>query len=173
MHNTNHESTFLVPVVHIADPAPADYDQLIAELEPTETELRFYTTANAAISHARQEGRFGSGKLWLVNSQLPDMRGADLVEILRGIFGQAVLVIVDDQYDKQQEIAAVTAGATIYVYKPISAALITSVCGSLRSVPQVPVPAGEFPGDATLTPALEPASDGILLKNTQNLLRNH
>jgi DNA-binding response OmpR family regulator len=164
MHNTNHESTFLVPVVHIADPAPADYDQLIAELESTETELRFFTTANAAISHARQEGRSGSGMLWLVNSQLPDMRGADLVEILRGICGQAVLVIVDDQFNRQQEIAAVTAGATIYVYKPISAALITSMCASLRSIPQVPVPAEEFPGDATLTPALESASHQSPLK---------
>ena len=166
MHYTNHVSTFLVPVVHIADTAPADYDQLIAELESTETELRFFTTANAAICHARQVGHSGSGKLWLVNSQLPEMRGADLVEILRGICGQAVLVIVDDQYDKQQEIAAVTAGATMYVYKPVSAALITSLCASLRLAPHVPVPAGEFPGDATLTPALEPASH-------QNPLKEH
>jgi DNA-binding response OmpR family regulator len=156
MQYTDHMSTFLVPVVHVADTAPADYDQLIAELESTETELRFFMTANAAICHARQDGRSDRVKLWLVNSQLPEMRGADLVEILRGIYGQAVLVIVDDQYDRQQEIAAVMAGATMYVYKPVSSALITNLCASLRLAPHVPVPSEEFPGDATLTPALNP-----------------
>jgi len=143
MHCNNQLSTSLVPVVHIADSAPGDYEQLNAELDSTETKLKFFTTANAAICHARQGDRSRGGNLWFVNGQLPEMSGTELVAILREIFGQAALVMVGDQYNKQQEIAAVVAGASMYVCKPVCSALVANLCGSLRLEPDIPSLAAE------------------------------
>ncbi len=115
--------------LHIVDRAPADYLHLRDWIDGGPWPLDLFSGAGAAIRHARQLASGGDGgEVWLVNSQLPEMSGADLIRMLREIRGPAVLAIVADQYDGGEEIAAYQAGAANYMCKPVSCRLLTEVC---------------------------------------------
>jgi len=57
--------------------------------------------------------------LWLINSQLPDISGCELFEMLRDRFHGVPVIIVADRYSIEEERSACRAGATLYLCKPL------------------------------------------------------
>ncbi len=58
--------------------------------------------------------------LWLINTELPDMSGFDLVQMLRPNLAGATSVLIGSQYILEEEIAARRCGATMYLCQPLS-----------------------------------------------------
>ena len=87
----------------VADSRPRDYRNLVQLTGDNRWHLHFFTTGYAAI-------RFGSAAdLWIVNTQLPDMSGFDLFELLGERAARAPTFIVSDQYSADEERAPVAA----------------------------------------------------------------
>jgi len=129
-----HSNCILRPAyrpLYIVDRAPADYRHLREKIDNRLWQVGLFSEAGAAIRHARQlaAGRI-RGEVWLVNSQLPEMSGADLIRMLCELRRPAVLAIVADRYDGREEIAAYQAGAAKYMCKPVSRELLGEVCAS-------------------------------------------
>jgi DNA-binding NarL/FixJ family response regulator len=95
----------------VADSRPRDYRNLVQLTGDNRWHLHFFTTGYAAI-------RFGSAAdLWIVNTQLPDMSGFDLFELLGERAARAPTFIVSDQYSADEERRACGCGAALYLSK--------------------------------------------------------
>ena len=64
-----------------------------------------------------------SPTMWMINAQLTDMRGADLVAMLRSRGSNNPMTIVSDSYSVEDEMEARQLG-TMYFVKPIEQELL-------------------------------------------------
>ena len=103
--------------VGVVDPDRDSYDRLLSSIAPSAATFRFYATGREVL---RLRGVDGVA-FWLLGVELPDMRGLDLLEMLRDRLDGAVACIVGAEYRIEDEIAAYRAGATLYACKPIEA----------------------------------------------------
>ncbi|MCX7425462.1 MAG: hypothetical protein NTW96_07540 [Planctomycetia bacterium] len=103
--------------VGVVDPDRDSYDRLLSSIAPSTATFRFYATGREVL---RLRGGDGVA-FWLLGVELPDMRGLDLLEMLRDSLDGAVACIVGAEYRIEDEIAAYRAGATLYACKPIEA----------------------------------------------------
>jgi len=95
----------------VADPRPRDYRHLAQLTGENRWHLHFFTSGHAAI-------RFGSAAdLWIINTQLPDMSGFDLFEVLGERAARAPTFLVGDQYRADEERRACGCGAALYLCK--------------------------------------------------------
>jgi DNA-binding NarL/FixJ family response regulator len=104
---------FLRPHSHVvvADSRPKDYRNLVQLTGDNRWHLHFLTTGSAAI-------RFGSAAdLWIINTQLSDMSGFDLFELLGERAARAPTFLVGDQYSADEERRACGCGAALYLCK--------------------------------------------------------
>lgn len=129
---TRHGTTTIV----IVDPCLADYQPLIDAGEAGQANFCLVETGEDAL-RTRVSCEPG---LWLINSQLPDMTGLELHQLLRPHLGKAPVFLVADRYDPAVEIAALQAGSLHFVCKPLTSEWMSHLCRSLggparRSVP--------------------------------------
>ena len=99
----------------IVDSSPQDYNALLAAAGTPGVSIHFLSSGNDALRFAR---RCHSG-LWVINTQLPDMSGFDLAEMLRSVRASALVFIIGDEYRLDDEMQALTLGLAKYLCKPL------------------------------------------------------
>ncbi len=101
--------------ITIVDSSPEDYIALLAAADAPGVSIHFLMSGNDALRFAR---RYHSG-LWVINSQLPDMTGFDLAEMLRSLRRSALVFLIGDEYHLDDEMQALTMGLAKYLCKPL------------------------------------------------------
>jgi len=110
--------------IHVVDANRHDYDDVAEDSRLAGGSLKFFTTGREALrTNPEQEPA-----LWVVNQDLPDMHGTDLLEMLRVRGGVAPIILVGDVYDPAMEIDARVAGASLYFTKPLIAEWLLAPC---------------------------------------------
>lgn len=100
----------------VVDPRPADYDAVVARAVGEDAEVVFAGSAREAL-RLRPE----APEMWVVNCELPDLSGLELLDMLRGRFPQTPVCMVSDEYRPEDELAARSRGASMYLCKPLVA----------------------------------------------------
>ena len=115
----------------VVDSQPEDYQSLLAELSCWRVHCHLYSTGDEAL---RRTGVSTTGP-WLINTQLPDMQGVELLKLVRQRVRTASVFLVSDAYNPQEEVAVRAAGATAYLCKPPSITWLHSFAISVRAGP--------------------------------------
>jgi FixJ family two-component response regulator len=110
--------------IHVVDKNRHDYDEVAKDSRLAEGGLRFFSTGREALRTNPEE----EPALWVVNQDLPDMQGTDLLEMLRVRGGIAPIILVGDVYDPALEIEARVAGASLFFTKPLIAEWLVAPC---------------------------------------------
>lgn len=101
--------------IFVVDPKQFDYDCLLRWAAVEGHEVRFFATARAALRQ-RHEMR---GVLMIINVELPDRSGFDLVEMLKPSLKGTTVLLVGDRYAVQDELRAHRLGVSSYLCKPL------------------------------------------------------
>lgn len=96
------------------------YQSLVASAESGELKLTLTSSGRTAL---RLLPSFVDA-VWLVNVQLPDMSGFDLLEMLQSLQHSLRVAMIDDQYDPNREQQALRYRAMQYVCKPMHPAWV-------------------------------------------------
>ena len=107
----------------VVDLRPDDYLQLAAEVDAAEYRFLYATCGDEALRIPRKS-LFG---LWLINIDLPDMSGLDLLALVRSRDPGAACILVGDTYSEAEELSARQLGATFYGCKPPQAAWLRAL----------------------------------------------
>ncbi len=99
--------------VFVVDANTADYESLVQVSAQRNTEVVFFRTGKDALRSTPEHGP----AMWIVNMDLPDMRGTDLQSLLRHRGNRSPLALVGDEYRPEDEIVARCAGAEMYFAK--------------------------------------------------------
>ncbi len=99
--------------VFVVDANKSDYEKLVVASKNRSTEVVFFATGQEALQSAPVRGP----AMWVVNMDLPDMRGTQLRSMLRRRGNQSPLALVGDQYRVEDEIEARSAGCEMYFAK--------------------------------------------------------
>ena len=122
----------------IVDPSLDDYSCLV---EPARSRGVRFTLTSTGSSALRIVTSFVDA-VWLVNPQLPDMKGFELLDMLRSLRSELRAVVIDESYDSNRERRALECGAMQYVCKPLSLKWITAWTAhhtsSAKTVPHQP-----------------------------------
>ena len=117
-------STTRKHTVVVVDARPADYADLVASLPASKTELHFLTSGRAAMRFAATQ----NADAWVINCQLPDMRGSALCQMLQQTLGQKLagrtILLIGDEYQAADELEARRTAGHTYVCKPLSASWV-------------------------------------------------
>lgn len=97
----------------VIDARPHDYCDLPRLSAERGLHVHFLTTGNAAVQFMPRT----FAALWMINMQLPDIPGLDVVELLRERRVEGSICSVADKYDAHEEQAACCRGADLYVCK--------------------------------------------------------
>jgi len=108
----------------VVDQRTEDYLEFVHGVEDAETEVIFFTSACEALRTNPDEEPF----MWIVNMQLPDMKGTDLQHMLRTRGGTSPVVLVGDEYEVTDEIDARSSGAALYFVKPLHTDMLLATC---------------------------------------------
>lgn len=109
--------------VVVVDAYPHDYDDLADQISRADTEIVFVQSGQEALTACLTH----MPAMWIVNMDLPDMSGIDLQTMLRDRGCRSPIALVGDRYSVTQEIDARTAGADIYLAKPVHPQVVAAV----------------------------------------------
>lgn len=129
--------------VVIVDPRLDDYRDLV---EPARRHLLRLTLTTTGSSALRLVPSFADA-VWLLNPQLPDMNGLDLLEMLHSLQRSLKAVVIDNRYDAQRERRALELRAVQYVCKPLHLSWLKAWQGE-PAVASEPDPLGAPPNEA-------------------------
>lgn len=99
--------------VFVVDSNAADYASLVTASAKRNTEVVFFENGQDALKAASKVGP----AMWVVNIDLPDMRGTELRSQLRNRGNKSPLALVGNEYSVEDEIAARSAGCEMYFAK--------------------------------------------------------
>lgn len=112
----------------VVDPNERDYLALSAHAPSVGVRVRFAHTGAEALACRSLERVMA----WLINIQLPDMTGLELVQFLRQRQTQVPVLMVDDWYAADREVTVLATGRLHYLCKPLEPscleALVTHEC---------------------------------------------
>ena len=112
--------------VVVVDAYPHDYDSLANQIGRADTEIVFVHSGHEALRACLTH----MPAMWIVNMHLPDISGIDLQTMLRERGCRSPIALVGDRYCVTDEITARSAGADIYLAKPVDPQTVeTVVCG--------------------------------------------
>jgi DNA-binding response OmpR family regulator len=103
------------PQVFVVDANAGDYQELASTLAEDGYHLEVCDSGRAAL-------RLDPGnapELWVVNMNLPDMSGPNLLSMLRWRYPGVPICLVSDDYRAEDEISARCSGAELYLCKPL------------------------------------------------------
>jgi DNA-binding response OmpR family regulator len=100
--------------VIVVDASLNDYKVLAADEGLGQLIWRHFPTGELALRGAD----VSLASLWLVNMQLTDMDGAGFLALLRRRSRHCPVFLVSNEYSPSDEIAALVAGASAYLWKP-------------------------------------------------------
>ena len=108
---------FVAPSIRVAivDLAPQDYQALLASAGTPGVSFHFLFSGNDALRFAKRQ----QSGLWVINTQLCDMSGFDLAEMLRAVRPAGLVFIIGDKYCLDDEMQALTQGFAKYLCKPL------------------------------------------------------
>lgn len=98
----------------VVDARPADYDAIVARAEREDAEVSFASSAREALRL-----RPANPEMWVVNCDLPDLSGLELLDMLRSRFPDTPVCMISDEYRPEDEIASRCRGASMYLCKPL------------------------------------------------------
>ena len=101
--------------VYVVDSNPSDYRHLVQDNDDPNTTFAFLSDARSAL----RVNPSNSNAVWIINLDLPDMSGVDLLSMLRTRFPTSPVYLVGDDYHPEQERAARMSGASLYFCKPL------------------------------------------------------
>ena len=104
----------------VIDSRQSDYDDLRGLAVADGCEIRFLTSARAALRQ-RREVRAG---LLIVSVELPDFSGFDLVEMLQPFPKGTIVFLVANQYAVEDEVRALRLGINSYLCKPLAGSVL-------------------------------------------------
>jgi CheY-like chemotaxis protein len=112
----------LTPSIRVAivDASPQDYCALLADAGRPGVSIHFLIDGNDTLRFAK---RCHCG-LWVINRQLPDMSGFDLAQMLRSVRPSALIFLIAEQYNLDDELQTLTLGLAKYLCKPLEPAWI-------------------------------------------------
>lgn len=116
-------SSHLGPIILVVDTRPDDYVSFAPWVKKNGIELRFVSSGKAALRAATEM----NPALWLINVELPEMTGFDLLEMVRDKMGSACAVVVADHYLPQDEMRSAEVGAMLYACKPLESSWLESL----------------------------------------------
>ena len=102
--------------VVVVDDCPGDYTVFGPLEQNGELKLQFITTGGDALR--RSQGL--SVNLWLINTQLPDLSGFDIVEMLQPVPPGTAVFLIGNHYRSADELKALRLGVSKYLVKPLS-----------------------------------------------------
>ena len=129
MQNTQLQPT--AKQVVIVDPKTEDYNCLAGLVESAA--FRWTITSTGASSLRLVNNHLDA--LWLLSTQLPDMPGLDLLEMLRAMAPELTVFVIDNKYNSQHERRALQLSAARYLCKPIMADWIAAWRGLIKKLP--------------------------------------
>ena len=112
--------------IQIVDLQYEDYDSLLELAGATGCDLSFTQTGHSALRISRLLG----ADLWIINADLPDMSGFDLLDMLQSTFAGSVVFIVDSVYRLEHERRAMMLKAAQYLCKPVVASWLDDWAGA-------------------------------------------
>lgn len=112
MYAKRHTQT--CPTLVIVDPAEDDYG-VLTDGPDTPGLMLFLKTGEQAM-----QVQSSPNTAWLININLPDVNGADLVEMLRQRRNRSFICLISDHYRPEDELTARYSGAMMYLCKPLS-----------------------------------------------------
>ena len=101
--------------VFVVDPNLDDYHHLVEAFAGNGVGVTVFGSGRAALRHDPQS----PPELWVVNMNLPDIEGADLLSMLRSRFPGVPVYLVSDEYRAEEEVHARCSGAEMYLCKPL------------------------------------------------------
>ena len=101
--------------VAVVDSRHADYAYLLDSAISSNLSLKLLSSGRAALRAAREL----DPDLWIINTQLPDMDGTDLYEMLSEHWNHVPVVLVSDHYCPSTEMQVRRVGAPIFACKPL------------------------------------------------------
>lgn len=110
------------PQVCVVDANRDDYLALASEMHQSGYDVVVCGSGRAALRHDPSN----PPELWVVNMNLPDMSGPDLLSMLRWRYPQVPICLVSDDYRVEDEISARCSGAELYVCKPVASEWLTA-----------------------------------------------
>ena len=137
--------------VVVVDADPCDYGAIASLAEAGEIDLRLFASGRSALQRAGDL----QAAIWMVNVQLPDWSGFDLVEMLRDQIDGATVCIVSPKYRTEEEVRSYRTGAAMYVCKPVEASWVRAWVHQQRARSAAPRGIGAVisrsnPGDASV-----------------------
>ena len=106
------------PIVVIVDANPSDYVSLAPLVEAGEIDIRFLLSGRSAM----REGRYLAAPLWMININLPDHNGFDVLEMYFQRKTTPLILMVADEYAPEDELRALELGVAKYLCKPVDPA---------------------------------------------------
>lgn len=101
--------------VFVVDALRGDYDTLAATLAGRDVELVCFGSGRDALRSNPES----TVSMWLINTQLPDMCGTELHDMLRDRGCRAPIALVGDEYHIEDEQRARSVGANLFLAKPL------------------------------------------------------
>ena len=123
-----------MPRILIVDDSPTIRKMVLASLRPLES-FDFVEAANGL--EAIEQVALGPVALMVLDLNMPDMHGVDVLKFLRNHPGSRAVpvVVLTTRGDEPSRDAAMAAGATLYLTKPfVPQALLSTVEDLLRGV---------------------------------------
>jgi DNA-binding NarL/FixJ family response regulator len=111
-------------IVWIADAHRLDYEHLLADTKARQLEIRFFASGRELL----HDWFAGAPDVCVVNLQLPDLGGFNIVEMLRPFPEGTTVCTLTDHYAAEEEIRALSLGVHSYLCKPLEAAVFFSLC---------------------------------------------
>jgi two-component system, OmpR family, response regulator len=123
----SHLDPMVATQILVVDPQPSDYDCLLPAAAADGCEIRFFATGRAMLHQSREM----RGGLVIVNVQLPDLSGFDLVEMLQPFPQGTAVFLVADRYAVEDEVRALRLGVSSYLCKPLDGSVLHE-CRSIQ-----------------------------------------
>ena len=117
-----------LPQVFVVDANNNDYRELVDTMADEGYRLEVCTSGRAAL----RKDPANPPELWVVNMNLPDMSGPDLLSMLRWRYPGVPICLVSDDYRVEDEIAARCSGAEMYLCKPIESEWLTAASAAAQ-----------------------------------------
>lgn len=89
---------------------------------PSHQDVVFFRSGREALRTSPDDGP----AMWVINVDLPDMRGIELRSMLQSRGNQSPLALISNEYSVEDEIAARSAGAEMYFAKPLVSEVIAA-----------------------------------------------
>lgn len=107
----------------IVDGRPNDFRPIVSQARQANVAFHFAANGNDALELSQRT----HCQAWLVNLQLADMTGLELLSVVRGRRRAPSILLVGDNYSASDELTVRASGATAYLCKPVDGSWLSQL----------------------------------------------